>query len=154
MKRKELIIVIGIVLVLLLVIIITRKGNNRNEQNEPKNTIVQNNNEEYVVIQEDGSKKNTSEKLAQTKTIEGITISNIRLTESGGMSKILADLKNETNKKAGGYPVTIMILNKNGETVQEVTGYIDEIEAGKSAQLNAAATVDFANAYDFTIEKK
>ena len=43
--------------------------------------------------------------------------------------------------------------DKEGNEITRIGGYIDRVNAGEIAQLNASATSDFANAYDFEIVK-
>ena len=47
-----------------------------------------------------------------------------------------------------------MLLDKKGDVVSEIEGYIGNIDAGKTAKLNASATLDHTNAYDIKIEKR
>ena len=153
MKDKKVWIVI-VILILILVVILISKGN-KNKENEGKGTQENETQvEEYVNTLSDGTKINTSNKLAEAKTIDGLEVSNIRLTEKNNLSKILATVKNPTNETKGGYAVIIKLIDKKGETLKEIEAYIDKVKAGDTVTLNTAATVDFANAYDFTITKK
>lgn len=161
MKAKELMIVLGIIIVLLIVIIV---GVNMNKEDENSNTLNpstnQNNTttntvkEEFVKIEEDGTKVNISKELSKTKKVDGLEITNIRLVENNNVSRILADIKNPTNKALGDFAIDIKLLDKNGNEISLIGGYIDKVEPGKTGQLNASATVDFANAYNFEIVKK
>ena len=159
MKAKELMIVLGIVIILLVVIIVG-KSINKDEQQQVQNPTIgvtqndQANKEEYVEIQADGTKVNTSNQLAKTKTVEGLEISNIQLTENGNLSKLTADVKNPTSQTKGDFAVKITILDKNGKEMATIGGYIDKVNPGETVKLSASATVDFANAYDFKVTKK
>ena len=42
---------------------------------------------------------------------------------------------------------------KNEKEITTIGGYIGEVNPGESTQLNSSATFDYANAYDFRIEK-
>ena len=150
MKDKKFWIVVGVVILLMIILIV--KGNKDKNQNviQESQTEV----EEFVNTLSDGTKVNTSNKLAETKIIDGLEVSNIRLTEKNNLSKILATVKNPTTQEKGGYAVTIKLLDKNGETIKEIEAYIDKVKSEDTVTLNTAATVDFANAYDFTITKK
>ena len=150
MKDKKFWIVVGVVILLMIILIV--KGNKDKNQNviQESQTEV----EEFVNTLSDGTKVNTSNKLAETKIIDGLEVSNIRLTEKNNLSKILATVKNPTTQEKGGYAVTIKLLDKNGETIKEIESYIDKVKSEDTVTLNTAATVDFANAYDFTITKK
>lgn len=167
-KDKGALIICAVAIVLIIVLLVAKGGNKKQEQNNTQNNSVQNsvssnvdntaeNNtlvEEFVEKQEDGSKVNTSEQLKKTKTIDGLEITNIRLVESGGLSQIVADVKNTTSTTKGDFDITITALDKNGNKIASLSGYIDRVAPGKTAQLNASVTTDMANAYDFTVEKK
>ena len=158
MKAKELMIVLLIIIVLLIVIIVAvnankNKGNEENTQTPAIGVVEENKVEEFVEVQEDGSKVNTSEELKKTKTIDGLEISNIRLVENNNVSQVVADVTNPTNGTLGDFPVEIIVKDKEGNEITRIGGYIDRVNAGETAQLNASATSDFANAYNFEIVK-
>ena len=158
MKAKELMIVLLIIIVLLIVIIVAvnvnkNKENEENTQTPAIGVVEENKVEEFVEVQEDGSKVNTSEELKKTKTIEGLEISNIRLVENNNVSQVVADVTNSTNGTLGDFPVEIIVLDKEGNEITRIGGYIDRVNAGETVELNASATSDFANAYDFEIVK-
>ena len=158
MKAKELMIVLLIIIVLLIVIIVAvnAKKDNGGEETLPTTSMgvtEENEVEEFVEVQEDGSKVNTSEELKKTKTIDGLEISNIRLVENNNVSQVVADVTNPTNGTLGDFPVEIIVKDKDGNEITRIGGYIDRVNAGETVQLNASATSDFANAYDFEIVK-
>lgn len=153
MKDKKFWIAVGVLIILMIFLIVKVKSKGKDKNQD----IIQENQtkvEEFVNTLSDGTKVNTSNKLAETKIIDGLEVSNIRLTEKNNLSKILATVKNPTTQDKGGYAVTIKLLDKNGDVLKEIEAYIDKVKAGDTVTLNTAATVDFANAYDFTITKK
>ena len=159
MKAKELMIVLLIIIVLLIVIIVAvnvnkNKGNEENTQTPAIGVVEENKVEEFVEVQEDGSKVNTSEELKKTKTIEGLEISNIRLVENNNVSQVVAEVKNPTNEILGDFPVDIIVKDKEGKEITTIGAYIDKVNPGETVELNASATSDFANAYDFEIVKE
>ena len=158
MKAKELLIILLIILFFLIVITIAVNSRDDREGEEIPQTLEigvteENKVEEFVEVQENGSKVNTSEELKKTKTIDGLEISNIRLVENNNVSQILADITNLTNETLGDFPVDIIVRDKEGNEITTIGGYIDKVNPGETAQLNASATSDFANAYDFEIVK-
>ena len=158
MKAKELLIILLIILFFLIVITIAVNSRDDREVEETPQTpeigvTEENEVEEFVEVQEDGSKVNTSEELKKTKTIDGLEISNIRLVENNNVSQVVADVTNPTNGTLGDFPVEIIVLDKEGNEITRIGGYIDRVNAGETVQLNASATSDFANAYDFEIVK-
>ncbi len=151
MKNKKVwifVLVIIVLIILLLIKVNSNKGGNIIDEQKIARD------EEFVEVKSDGTKINTSNKLAETKMIDGLEVSNIRLTEKNNTSRILATVKNTSGVQKGGYAVKIVLLNKQGQTIKEIEAYIDKVASGDTVTLNTAATVDFANAYDFTITKK
>ena len=157
MKAKELMVVLAIIIALLIVIIIganMKKESKVDVNQTPKVEVIDENKvEEFVEVKLDGTKVNTSSELSKTKIIEGLEISNIRLTEKGNVSQLIADVKNPTNKTLGDFPVNIVIIDKTGKELAKIGGYIDTVKAGETVQLSSSVTVDVANAYDFKISK-
>ena len=156
MKAKEIMIVLLVIILLLIVIIVAVNANKKTEENTQTSeigVIEENKVEEFVEVQEDGSKVNTSEELKKTKTIDGLEISNIRLVENNNVSQVVADVTNPTNGTLGDFPVEIIVKDKEGNEITRIGGYIDRVNAGETVQLNASATSDFANAYDFEVVK-
>ena len=110
--------------------------------------------EEYVQILQDGSKLNKSEELLKEKKLDELEISNIQLKETGGITTLLADVKNNTNHEIQERNVTIEVLDKQGNVITRLNGVIDTVGAGEKVQLNMSVTGDVANAYDFRINGK
>lgn len=141
------------VIILVIVFVVTRKNNDETEgqdTNTANNTVT----EEFVEVMEDGTRVNTSNKLAETKTFDGLEVSNITLTEKNNESYIRATVKNTTSQVKGDDYITLTIVDKNGKTLTEVDGYLDTLQPGSTATLSIRASADFANAYDFKVSSK
>lgn len=152
MNAKKLMIVMFIIIALLLAIIV---GVNIKKKNESDPEAVEKTQvEEYVEVKTDGTKVNTSKELSKVKKVDGLEISNIQLIENGNLSRITADVKNTTKNTLGDCDISIIMLDKSGEEMATIGGYIDKVEAGATVKLDAAVTVDVANAYDFKIIKQ
>ena len=152
--NKKKVIIIALLILVILVGIKILIGNNKNRKN------VNNANTSNVAIDEknvktlsDGTILNNSTKMQEIKTIDGLEISNIQLTEKDNVSILLGTVTNKTNETKGDYPVNIIIYDENEKEITTIGGYIGEVNPGESIQLNSSATFDYANAYDFRIEK-
>ncbi len=110
--------------------------------------------EEFVEILEDGTKLNNSTKLAETKKFEGMEITNFQLTEKDNVSLLLGTITNTSDSIKGGYPITIKIIDKSENEIVTVGGFVKELQPGESTQLSISATFDYANAYDFEMNRK
>lgn len=145
-KRMILILIIVSVLIIGVVYILTRPKKSEEENEKPK--------EEFVEVLEDGTKFNISNKLKEEKTIEGLKIGNIQLTEKNGQSVLLADVTNNTSKDSEVFLINIKLYDKTGKEIAIIPGIVSPVKAGETVQLNAGITEDYANAYDFTVEKR
>lgn len=154
-KVKKIIATIMIILVIAMVITIMLRFMNRQstenirtveEQIIPK--------EEFVDKLEDGTRINSSDKLHETKTFDGLETSDFQLTEKDNMTVLLGKITNNANTKKGGYAVDITVLDKDRNEMTTVVAYIKELQPGESTTLNVSSTFDYANAYDFTISRK
>ena len=105
-------------------------------------------------ILEDGTKYNTSEKLQETKKIEGIEISDMQLTQKDNVTLLLGTITNTSDTTQGGYPVAIKVMDKDGNEITTIVAYIGTLEPGKTTQLNTSKTIDCVNAYDLSITKE
>ena len=152
MKEKEkrgliILILVAIAIITTLAIITNRKGKEVNSDSTEEDKVV----EEFVQVLEDGTKLNTSTKLSETKTVDGLKIGNIQLTMQNGQSVLLADAENDTGKDIDIMLLDIILLDKNGNELTTIAGIIGNLKAGEKQQLNSSVTSDYANAYDFRV---
>lgn len=158
MKSNEKKMIFILIVVAVIIIVGLTKVKNAKSTNEiissdvPNQNQVTNSVESYAEILDDGSKLNVSDKLSETKTFKNFEISNIQLTAVDGQSRILADVKNVGASKSEMTFIDIVILDRDGNEITTIGGVIGEVEAGATTQLNASATTDFANAYNFEIK--
>ena len=166
MKKHEGILLAIIIAVFAVIIIILLSGGNKQENPAPTKTeqtqttasssakIDTNkipDNLENAKLVNDYQKLNTSTKLQETKTINGLEINNVQITSKDNVTTMLATVTNKTSQTAGDFAVKLTMLDKDGKPITEAHGYISKVEPGKSVQLNISKTYDFANAYDYTI---
>ena len=159
MKSGEMKFIIGLIIVGVIILgIIWSKNHKKAENNqEPgeQNVVVQNEVEEkYVQQLPDGSKLNTSEQFKKEKKLDGLVITNIQFRETEGITKLLADVENKTDKKTEKKRVKIKVLDEKGNKLTEIRGIIAPIEAKGKTQLNMGVTTDVSNAYDFEISEE
>ena len=153
MKAKEkgmilLIILVGVVIITGL--LIWKKGTSKNNNKQEEEQIK----EEFVQVLEDGTKLNISNKLKEEKTIKGLKIGNIQLTEQNGQSVLLAEVRNEGTQDVQMFLINIILIDKEGKEIATIPGIVSPVKAGTTVQLNAGITEDYANAYDFKVEQR
>ena len=157
MKKKEIRAIIIIILVGVLIILGIYFATRKKQNNESKNdNIIEQNKvtEEYVQVLDNGTKLNTSTKLKQMKRVEGLEVGNIQLTHKNGISVVLANVVNNTSNTTELMAISLTLIDKNGNVLEELSGLISPLAPGTSTQLNMGASADYANAYDFIIVKK
>ena len=150
-EKKGIIILIAVATILILIMVLT-KG----KKEEPANANVQNdtNVEEYVELLDDGTKLNISEKLKETKIVEGLEVGDFQLTEQGNVSLLLGTLTNKTSARQGGFLADIKVIDKQGNEITSMKEvFIPPVESGQSAPLEISMTLDYANAYDIVITR-
>ena len=151
-KRNLLIIVGGLIIIAVVVgiVINSKKGTSSSEQKDSDGTSTT---EEYVKVLEDGTKLNISEELQKTKKVDDLEISNIQLKATEGMTTLLADVKNISEKKTKEQMINVEVVDKEGKTLTELRGLINKLDPGAIEQLNIVVTADVSNAYDFKVSK-
>ena len=159
---KVSIIFIGILIITIIAfaIILNIKQKQNTTKNEQKlqeqENIIENTTKQVSEFSEqlpNGVKVNTSEKVSESKELNGLILSNIQLTEDGGITTLLAEVKNNTGKKTESKKVTIEILDKDGNVITDFEGFIDAMDINDTVKLNASITGDVSNAYDFRIKE-
>ena len=148
-KRKgqlKIIILIGIIAIVIVIsaIIINVNKMKKVEETQPQE-------ESYVQEMDDGISINKSTKLNEAKLVNGLLISNIQLTEKGGMTTLLADVTNKTEQKTELKKLKIVLLDESGNEIATMMAFVNAINAGETTQLNASTTSNYIRAYDFKV---
>lgn len=151
-KEKKLIIIIVIVAIIIWTGILIWKNVSKKDE-EPQEQLNQEI-EKYVEILEDGTKLNTSNKLKDTKIVDGLEIGNVQLTYQNGIAVMLADVKNTTSQDLGLTVIEITLYDDQKNIIDVIEGLVSPVKVGESVQLNMSVSGDYANAYDFKVVKK
>lgn len=151
MKRKKIIISLLAIIIIVIALIIWKNTSNKTiKQPQEENDLIV---EKYVDILEDGTKLNKSNKLHETKNIEGLEITEIQLTHQNGISVIVAKVTNTTDTDVELTPVEVTLYDDENKVLEVVEGVISPVNAGESVQLNMGVSADYANTYDLKIVK-
>ena len=150
---KGALIIIGVAIIITVgIFFITRgRGNKKEVEIGEEENIVE---EEFVNVLSDGTKLNTSDKLQEKKKVGGLEVSKFQLTEQGNSTILLGTITNTSSTEQGGYDVEIVVVDKTGKELGRIPAYIKKLQPGESTQLNTGITGDYANAYNFSINKK
>ena len=155
-KKKKVLLAGAIIIILIIIgiVLISTLSQNSKKTKEESNQNQGSNQESYVEEIEEGIKINKSTKLNEVKEIEGLQISNIQLTTEGGMTTLLADVKNNSGAKTEVKQIEITLIREDGSKIAKITGIINELEVGATTQLNISTTSDYIEAYDFLVSVK
>lgn len=145
MKNKKIILLVSIIIIFIIVITVVIVSRNVNKEN----IIV----EEFDTIYEDGTKINTSEKLLETKKLDELELTEIKLSCRNGISTLIAKVTNNGNTKTQEQEVSVEVLDKEENVIVELKGLLLPINPGESTTLNLNISSDIAGAYDFRISK-
>ena len=138
-------VIVAIILIIIIVVVIV----NINKKNKHETT--ENDENSYVEEIADGIRINKSTKLNESKLVNGLLISNIQLTESDGMTTLLADVTNKTEQKTSFKKLRIILLDENENEISSMIAFLNNINAGETTQLNVSTTSNYIKAYDFKV---
>ncbi len=168
-NRLFLFIIISIIIICIIIgiVVLNNNAKNNSENNNSNNNqansngnnsyvdgstgIIDMNNTKNATIS-NGIKKNTSNKLSQEKTFEGMKITNILLQAENGVSTLTANVENTSGKDFSSKSIVMKFTNEDGSSYAELEGIISDVKAGETTMIDAGTTADIINAYDFTIE--
>ena len=140
-KRVRLLVAIAIVAIIIIALIV--KGS----RDDGGKTAVDSddNNQETTVIE--------GRKLAEVKKYEGLEISNVKFEIDGTTTLLTADIRNGTSSNLDGQWININVLDKEGNRLTSIGGYIDAMEAGETIPLSSSILSNGkdTNAYDIEI---
>ena len=97
---------------------------------------------------------NTSNKLKEDKVESGFEISNINFSEKDGHTSLEADVTNMTGTAQGNFMAEIVLLDKEGKEQGRIPVAIPETQIGETVGIQAGINDQYANAYNFRLEKK
>ena len=157
-SNEKIMIAVLVIITLCLVIFAATRNKNKDEGGDTSGTTgggatiqVE---EEFVATTESGTKVNTSEKLAEKKVVNNIEFTDIQLTEKNGQTLLIATVTNTSEVKSEMFEVRITLLDENGGEIKTIPGLVAPLEPGASTQFSSTTTLDYVNAYDFTVTAK
>ncbi len=94
----------------------------------------------YIETLQDGTKRNTSENLKETKTINGIELSNIELLEkTDGTIELSATAKNTTAETTNTNMIQVKLLSKDNQTIGNI--YVSVSSLGPNSTMGVKGTM-------------
>ena len=160
MKKNEKIVILVLVIIVIALIIVQIVRNNSN--NSEGTTVTSNSSnsetessddeEEETIVKENDP--NSIINIDKEKTLDWLTVEKIELTESEGVTQILATVVSTSKSTQSGFVATLTLLDGDGNTLIELNPYIPRLQPDERAEISLSATFDYAQAYDYTITKE
>ena len=148
------IIIIIIVLFIVCLKTILKKDIDNTENSENEFVLYNSSIADYVKTIEDGTKINISPKINQDMKLNELDIKNIQLTCKNGITTLLADVLNNTNKDSEMKNINIKFLDENNKEIRTVNGYIPSLKIGETTKLNVSMSSNLIIAYDINFSEK
>ena len=153
------IIIVACIIIIIIVFIayiktLSKKDIDITENSENEFVLYDSSIADYVKTSEDRTKINVSPKLNQDTKINGLDIKNIQLTCKNGITTLLADVSNNTNKDSEMKNINIKFLGENNKEIRTVSGYIPALKIGETTKLNVSMSSNLITAYDIKISEK
>ena len=157
-KSKKIRIVISVIIIIIVFIIcfkiLSKKDIDNTENNEKEFVLYDSSIADYVKKSEDGTKINISPKINQDTKLNELDIKNIQLTCKNGITTLLADVSNNTNKDSEMKNINIKFLDENNKEIRTVSGYIPALKIGETTKLNVSMSSNLITAYDIEFSEK
>ena len=100
-------------------------------------------------------KVNTNKDVVKDQEIDGIKMTNTSLVTTNGISKLVTNVTNSSNKDYKLDEYIIIIKDKKGEEIVRIPGYVgDTIKAGETRTINSSVDRDLSNAGSIEYEVK
>ena len=155
--RKVRIAICGIIIIIVLIgflKILFKKDTKNTQDSENEFTLYNSSIADYVKQSEDGTKINISPKINQDMKLNGLDIKNIQLTCKNGITTLLADVLNNTNKDLEMKNINIKLLDDDNKEIRTVNGYIPSLKIGETTKLNVSMSSNLIIAYDINFSEK
>ena len=157
-KSKKIRIAISVIIIIIVFIvclkILLKKDTDNTENSENEFVLYNSSIADYVKQSEDGTKINISPKINQDMKLNELDIKNIQLTCKNGITTLLADIFNNTNKDSEIKHINIKLLNEENKEMRTVRGYIPALKIGETTKLNVSMSSNLITAYNIEFSKK
>ena len=153
------IIIVACIIIIIIVFIayiktLSKKDIDITENSENEFVLYDSSIADYVKTSEDRTKINISPKINQDMKLNELDIKNIQLTCKNGITTLLADVLNNTNKDLEMKNINIKFLGENNKEIRTVSGYIPALKIGETTKLNVSMSSNLITAYDIKISEK
>lgn len=160
-KDNKFIIILVIVLIMVIAIVglLAWGLNDSKNENMPSQTQIEEDSmltgSKYVTEEIKGLRINNSEKVKETKYLDGLEIKITQLSSIDNRTTFLGTAKNTTNERIEASDIILIIYDDKGNELakENIGNVIQPVDANQEIELNISITNDYANAYDFKLER-
>ena len=100
-------------------------------------------------------KVNTNENVIKDQKVDGIEMTNTSLVVTDGISKLVTNVTNNSDKDYKLDEYIIIFKDKDGKEILRMPGYVgDTIKAGETRTINSSVDRDLSNAVSVHYEVK
>ncbi len=154
-------IIAGIILTCIIILILfmvnaRRQKNNKDEKIKENNEGISLYNttiSEHVKETESGIKLNTSTFVNSDKILDNLTITNIQLTYSSGVTSLTANVTNNSNTETPITTITTILKDENKKEICKAKGVVKALGSGETGRINISMSGNFITAYDIEFSK-
>lgn len=153
MKKETFKIFLIVILVVLLIVFAILLTNKKIEQQtileDSKLTLDE-------IYDENGNRVNTSNKMKEAVRVDGETdleVQGVKISSKDNKTIIKGTIKNTGTRTLGDQIYHLSLKDDTGIEILEVGIYVDEVMAGETIPFQTYATIDLANAYNYTVSK-
>ena len=154
-------IITGIILTCIIILILfmvnaRRQKNNKDEEIKENNEGISLYNttiSEHVKETESGIKLNTSTFVNSDKILDNLTITNIQLTYSSGVTSLTANVTNNSNTETPITTITTILKDENKKEICKAKGVVKALGSGETGRINISMSGNFITAYDIEFSK-
>ena len=156
MKKKKInirLIWIIIIFILIALAVFVSIFKNKNKSNNENNGNNENISYRYIKILDDNSKINTSSKLSEVKSFEGLEFSDLKLVSSDGVSTLTGTITNKTDSVQTSRYFNCYMIDENNNVQYTLAIFLKkDLEPNETTTFGAGITLDNVNIYDFYID--
>lgn len=152
-KKLRIFIVIFLIIISIIVItVISTKDKNKTTSGNEGITLYDTKLAEYVKETDNGIKINTSAQINTNKKIGELDATNIQLTESSGITTLIATVANNTTNNTGLTNIKAIFLDEKGNELYSARGIVAALNVGETTTLNISISSSYITAYDVKFE--
>lgn len=91
--------------------------------------------------------------IKTNKILDNLTITNIQLTYSSGVTSLTANVTNNSNTETPITTITTILKDENKKEICKAKGVVKALGSGETGRINISMSGNFITAYDIEFSK-